>query len=404
MKSSYYGSLFIRYAVIAGIYLLGSAYTPSSAEATINLKPQYITILAETELYEDYKNPKEASASLGPLQSVKVVDVDAEWRQDEPVDVVWYLIETTWLGNMWVHADERVMNGLLQEEERSITTIFETPLYDQPNTRPSGLTLSPQKLKSDSSITYSQLRGTNAMSFLGGGGSWYRIHTWLGDKWLLKPTLVEDILETPISFDMKLETAETAYPYPYHIEAAAEPLLSQTLRIEATWDTHGFLGPSGELWYKFHLPQGERWVAPQNKATISYKPIQETVKLSVQTRYFEKPTLDYSMIFWLEPGEYEAFEASGAQWKHVMTPTGDKWVNPERALLERPIEIAPTDEDILLTLEDQTFDHPIEEKTAHAKGFYGPQTVHAFEKWDVGPSGVWYHFIGLSGNEWVKKR
>ncbi|WP_240421740.1 hypothetical protein [Paenibacillus periandrae] len=403
MNFSARGSFFIRFVVATGICLLAFSNSPHSAGAVINVKPQYITIVADTELYKDYNKPKEALASLGPLQSVKVVDVDREWRADEPVDITWYLIETTWLGNMWIRADDRVMNGLLQEEKRSITTIFDTALYDQPNTLPNGLKLAPQKLQSDASITYSQLRGTNAMSFMGGGGSWYRIHTWLGDKWLLKPTLVEDIHETPISFDLKLEAAETAYPYPYHIEEDAEPLLPQTLPIVGTWDTHGFLGPSGELWYKFQLPQGDRWVAPRNQAVISYKPIQETVRLPVQTRYFEKPTLDNSMIYWLQPGEYEAFEASGEHWKHVKTPQGDKWVNPERALLERPIGIVPTDEELQLTLGDQTFDHPIEEKTAHAKGFYSPQPVHAFEKWDAGQGGVWYHFIGLNGNEWVKR-
>ena len=97
---------------------------------------------------------------------------------------------------------------------------------------------------------------------------------------------------------------------------------------------------------------------------------------------------------WLAPGTYEAFEISG-EWKHIRLPQGGEvWVNPARALLERPEGIVKTNEKVELKKESTTYRYPLTGEVAHSKGFYKPQTVQAFEKWMAPDGTAWYHFHG----------
>jgi hypothetical protein len=65
------------------------------------------------------------------------------------------------------------------------------------------------------------------------------------------------------------------------------------------------------------------------------------------------------------------------------------------------VGIVKTDEKITLTKESETFRYPLTGEPAHLKGFYAPQTVHAFEKWVSGDGQTWFQFHGFGLDEWI---
>jgi hypothetical protein len=157
------------------------------------------------------------------------------------------------------------------------------------------------------------------------------------------------------------------------------------------------------LWLKVQTTQGERWVVPHNPTLRDYRELQDTsVQLQSTTRYFDQPNMNMDSKNWLDPGIYEAFEVAG-DWMHINTVHGKVWVNPKRALLERPIGIIQTDEKIALTSDTITFRYPLTGELAHLQGYYAPQTVQAYEKWTSETGEVWYHFHGFGVDEWVKE-
>jgi hypothetical protein len=365
----------------------------------INIKPKSITILQETPLYDSYDNPGEPVGALTAIQGVVVKEVDREWNTPCSPNPKWYLVET-WLGDKWIRAGEGVMNGAsYSTESNMITSAYESVLYDHPNVNSmTELKLSPQKLSSTGAISFQQLQGNNTFSFIGGNGTWYRVETWLGEKWILNPAILEDVKEVALDYNMRLTGTETGYPLPYMQEGEGEEISPGVVKALAKWDTTSSMGPWGP--YKIQLPNGDiRWIQPKNEVIHTYHPMDEEIKLLTETRYFDKPLMDY-VKNWLEPGDYKAFEASG-DWVHIHTPHGDKWVNPTRALLERPVGIQKADVYIELTKETEYTQFPIIGATAQPKGFYAPQKVQAFEKWEAPNGDIWYQFHGLS-DAWVR--
>lgn len=137
-----------------------------------------------------------------------------------------------------------------------------------------------------------RLEFSDARSFEGGSGGWYRIQTWLGEKWLLKQALLEDIKEKPVSYNLKLTGQEHVYSYPFAVKPSEEKIEPQVVKVVAEWDNR--TGPTqGDQWLKIELPQD------------------------------------------------------------------NVWVNPKRALLERPVGIVKTDEKIALTKDTETFRYPL---------------------------------------------
>jgi hypothetical protein len=394
-------NLLIRVIATTALAVLPAAGTlwPVNAEAAyIKIKPQHVTILEDVPLYDDYEHPGQPLGALAAPQTLSVKDVDKDWSLSQSSVAQWYLVET-WLGDKWIPAGDSVIAGEYGDEQREWTVVFEAPLFDRPDDRyETDLKISPQKVKASAHIESPILQGSSAISFLSGPTHWYRIETWLGDKWLRNPALLENVKEEPADFDLKLTGEETAYPIPFRVDTSAESIGPQIVKAVAQWDDRK--GPWGSVWYKIRLPQGERWVAPAHRALPNIRVIDEQVNLPTETRYFDQPEHNWDRTNWLAPGSYEAFEV-WEDWVHLRTPEGEKWVNLKRAPLERPVGIVKTDETIGLTEETQTYYFPQTGEIAHIKGFYAPQTVQAFEKWASETGEVWYHFHGWGGDEWT---
>lgn len=388
-----------RFSIAAAAAIVGFAGLqafPLSADA-INAQPPKLYIAQDAPLYNQ-PGQGETVGMVSAGQNVTVLGMDKETGDWEASG--WYQIDT-WLGPKWVPAD-RLINGVLKTEDQIITSVTETALYDRPNRQAAtGLRLSAQELKATGILPYGPLSFSNATSYNLSSGIWYRVETWLGEKWILNPPLLQNVKETPASYSMKLTAAETAYPDPFFVQEKGEALNPQVVQVIGEWDHR--TGPGmGQIWYKIRLSQGERWIAPRNPVLKEYREVKETLALPTDTRYFSTPQLTYDGKDWLPAGTYEAFEASG-DWVHIRTSQEQVWVNPKQAILERPLGIVPTTESVQLTKESATVRFPLGDP-AHSKGYFAPQTVQAFEKWTDPASGeVWYHFHGTGGGEWVKK-
>lgn len=383
-------------AAIVGLVCIGASMGRVSAE----MPPffQHIYLQQEAKLYNGPDERQPSVGALTPGQVVTVVDADATYSfgDDNPQ---WYQIET-WLGRKWIKAEGAAFTGTYRKEERKATSVSEAALYDRPGSAPTAYRIAPQQLRITASFTYNTPSPVNATALLSSYQTWYEIETWMGRKWLREPSLLEDAVPEAVSYSMLLTGTETAYPSPFVVPSAAETLESQVVQVTGVW-TDGY-GPWQIEWLRLQLPQGERWIVPVHPVLKDYRAMNETLTLLTETRYFTQPGPSFADASdWLPPGDYEAFEASG-DYVHIRTAAqGDVWVNPSRALLERPLGIVAVDETIQLTKESQYYRFPAAGEISHPQSFYAPQFVQAFERWENEEGQRFYHFRSFAGDEWV---
>lgn len=383
---------FIAAALIAGIIA-----SPNQALAEKPPFFDHLYLMKEAQLYNSPEAGQKPIAALSAGQVVTVVDSDVQ-ENSRDQSPKWYLVKT-WIGDKWVKADyNAIYSGRYDKADRVATLAMETPLYDYPGTQATALRIAPQKVRITAYFDYVPASFSSATSFLMSSERWYQIDTWIGKKWIREPSLLEDIKPEPVDYQIKLLEAEKIYLMPFYDEGKSETFDPQVIQVTGTWTT-GW-GPGETTWLRIELPQGERWVVLTHPALTDYRTMNETITLLTETRYFDKNPWAYPSEGWLAPGEYEAFEASG-DYIHIRTDQGDVWVNLSRALLERPLGIEQVDMDIQLTEDSEYFRFPAAGEISHAKGFYAPQTVRAYERWVNEDGQVFYHFRSFSGDEWV---
>ncbi len=403
------------------LILCGGAIAGPKSTAAMSRVPAYVYLLQKTDLYAAPSASSKPFAALSAGQFVKVVGADTGTNRDFDweYDIQWLKVET-WIGDKWIRLDAETMtSGKYEAEDRTLTLIAAETLYDRPDGRlASDRTIEPQMIHVTAAFEFQPVHFTDAMSLIMmSGEKWYRADTADGPQWLRNPKAPELVQEKPFLGTVKLTGPETAYPYPFAIQDQAESAEPQVVQSLARW-TAG-IGPGEVHWLKIRLPQGDRWIVPQHPVWTDYRVLNEKLELKTDAKTYSEPMLAPTKIITetypfpagnpqvgkepLKAGSYEAFEAS-EDWVHIHTPDrGDVWVNPQQALLERPVGTVPTAEKVQLTQTDEYYDYPNSPFRVHAKGFYKPQTVTAFEKWTAPDGTVWYRFHGLGADEWVKR-
>jgi hypothetical protein len=389
---------FLSIAIIA--LVLSTLSFPRVTDARKTLFFPHIYLLKDAKMYNSISTAKKSVATLAAGQALTIVDSDQTDFWDREAN--WYLVKT-WLGNKWIKAGEdNIYTGTYTKLDQTITTVFDVELYDHPGTKPTSRTIKPGKHHAMAQFNYFPATAIDATDLsMTSEEHWYQIGTPEGKKWLKNPAFLENVRETPVSSTVKLTGTETAYPTPFAVESEGESIEPQIVHIVGEWK-FGF-GPWAYSWLKVRLPQGDRWLFPKHRMIADYLELNESITLQTETRYFQQPLADSiwnEKANWLKPGTYEAYESSG-DYVHIKTEQGDVWVNPNRSLLERPLGIVPTKEQIKLTKNSSYFAFPAAGETSHNTGFYKPQTVQAFEKWTSGQGNVYYHFHGFGGDEWV---
>jgi hypothetical protein len=153
---------------------------PGSAKA-FNVKPVQLYLLQDTVIYNNHDvNPGKPVGVISANQSVNVVGLDKDLNDRDPAE--WYLVET-WLGDKWLKADTLMVNGTLQKADKEISTVYNAALYEHPDPKfITNLSISPQKLHSTASISYGPMHFDDTFGAAAGSGIWYRIDTWLGER------------------------------------------------------------------------------------------------------------------------------------------------------------------------------------------------------------------------------
>lgn len=355
-----------------------------------------ITLVEEKTLYAEQAINSTVVAKLSANQTVEVI------LENNMEGTSWFKIKT-WLGDCWIYGNESVMHGSFSEVDMSVSTLKTETFFDAPTPYPYSIySLGNGQLAAQPI----QVTGLNEFCYLLSNGTqmcepgWYRIKTWLGEKWLYKPKLKELIKEEKVDLTLTLTDEELLYEQPYQ-ENVTTMLQPQKIKVVSLWDT-------GEMayrfrpviWYKIETDQGTRWIYPRHPTLANVSNIDKSVELPTGAKGYEHPDFEGESS-WVEPGTIKAFE-EWLGWLHVRTSSGAIWVNPEWALKVRPIGTVSSEEFVKITADTASYKIPDSMTVAHDSGFYAPQEVQCIAKW-IAPNGTdWYLIQGFDGDVWVK--
>jgi len=353
---------------------------------------QRITILIDTNLY----NSASVSQPAGRLSANQTLEIK---EIDNSTNGIWYRVGT-WLGDKWIQSSSSEAYGWLKEMNSTRTTLRAEYLEDYPN--PSVTTwekqISPQKVKVTGAI---ESCFVNNMGVSTCHIDWYRINTWLGEKWLYFPKFKEDIKEQTVDFDLLLTDKEDLYTLPY--EASGEQIPAGKVKVVAQWKIENEVTSRNQevIWYKIESQDGFKWLQPKNPTKTDTTKIDQIIDLPTVAKGYDSPVVSQKSI-WIEPGKVNAFEKTG-DWYHVKIANETKWVNPSRALLERPIGTVTTDKTIRISSKSATYSSPVYPtlNVIHPSGYFSEQDVRAFATWKSTSGEVWYLIHGFDGDAWV---
>ncbi|MDF2660185.1 MAG: hypothetical protein K0Q94_2976 [Paenibacillus sp.] len=382
--------------LVSAAILLAPAWASEKAEAGSTLSTS-VTISEQTELFD---RPEEGGTPVGALAAFQSLEVDWTGRED-PAQLGNWIRVKTWLGAKWIRDDASVLYGGYAEERKEVTLLNTVALYDGPDpARETGASIGPQQLHVTGTVAYSPKYADTARQFSAGSGMWYRVKTWLGDKWIKDPAILEHVPVWKKSYAMKLTGDETAYPVPYETEGKGEKVAAGVVQVVAFgWEGKG---PWSPYWYQIEWKGGTRWITPKHEALKYYRTMDKALEIGTEVYYSDKP---YSYATGedrlLAPGTYQAVEATG-EWVRLQSDDGPKWISL-RVLLDDPQQIVPTEEEVEVDADTESYYFPIGGERLHAKGHYSGQKVRAYETWTAADGTVWYN-LASGETEWVKAK
>jgi predicted chitinase len=308
-----YMKLFVAVGLI--MMLLTSWTIPGSAVAATATTTQTLKLTSTTRLYDAADFSKKRKETLAP-QTVTVIS---------STGTGWYQIKT-WLGNKWV-----APNGV------SLKLSGTTYLYDAAN-------YGMRRAESLSPQTVTAVDAT--------GTGWYKVKTWLGEKWV-----------APNGAPLKLSSITDLYDSSDFATKRKETLAPQTVNV---------ISETGSGWYKIKTWLGDKWIAPSGVS----------LKLNSTVRLFDDADLSKKRKETISPQTVTAVDATGTGWYKIKTWIGDKW-------------IAPNGVSLVLNKTTLLFDSPdLSKKRSET---IGAQTVTVTDATGTG----WYKIKTWLGEKWV---
>lgn len=263
--------------------------------------PTQLILTETTSLYDKNDDSTRISATISP-QTVNVTDAWIYTRN-------WYEIDT-WLGKKWIYAPTAIPHEP-NYGKRKIQLYDNFYLHDGPfNNQVTEAVISPQVVEAIDSAN-----------------SFYKISTWLGDKWIKLPPLenryamvnISDIAKVDQKVDLSSATEMRQTP----------SLGSKVLGALAPQTVQAF--EKIDNWY--HIKSswvGDAWVKVDNFKPVSWSGMQvikvdSVVNLTKETEMFPIPVSGYSMGK-LAPQQVKVFEKLEDSWYHIHTWMGDAWI------------------------------------------------------------------------------
>lgn len=274
----------------------------------------------------------------------------------------WYHIHT-YDGDKWVKSSD-VLVGEIEPYNTSLTLLSPYDLKNMP---------------SDSASTSSRV-APQTLQITGKFGNWYRVKTWLGDKWIKQTA--NFMTSDPVIDSTKLTLTKntTVYSLPSIDSSVLFTVAPQTVTSVSKYNN----------WYKIRTWKGDYWIQPSDYLTGDA--IDSTFDLLVmeKTILYSSPTVIKGDSV-IGPQVVQVKKTWG-DWYQIQTWLGDKWIHPLKAVKWTPIVES---KNISLTSTTTMYEYP--DTSTLSKGTLVPQTVTSFESLNG-----WYHIKTWLGNLWVK--
>lgn len=240
-----------------------SQAAPLAKSETKQVKQTKLKLTSITNLYDAADFSKKRKESLAP-QTVTVIT---------STGTGWYKIKT-WLGEKWI-----TPKGVKLKLTKT------APLYNEAD-------FSKKRKESVSPQTVTVIDAT--------GTGWYKIKTWLGEKWV-----------APNGAKLKLSKTTTLYNQPDFSKKRNEKLSPQTVTVT---------GATGTGWYKIKTWLGEKWVSPDGVS----------MKLVSTTNLYDKPDVTKRRKEKLSPQSVTVIDTASNGWYKIKTWIGEKWILPNK--------------------------------------------------------------------------
>jgi hypothetical protein len=378
----------------------------STPETTVNYYPANadvrLTIFSEFPLYDSYEKPGKPIATLSPVQTIKL---KAHLMVADPADSYpqpnvyndWFLVETTWIGDKWIHMTDGISKfGIIDEKQDSVTLVDDTVMYDAPSpSQKSELMLGPQKLETTGSITACDPFEKNFTC-----DKYFRVKTWVGEKWIAPSSYMEKINEEPLNTTITLTNETDVYELPFFHKKTVSKLQPQTLQVKSKyWVLLGRAGPT--IWYKVETLEGLRWICPYD-AYLGMEKTTEKINIPVSFHFYTRPNKYSKEEKVQQSAELQASGKLGAWYYVMMSPTEYRWVDPARALAENPNNVDSINENIRINEHSYISDIPYSEANIASELTFSDQLVKASRKW-LSPRGeTWYLISTWKGEKWAR--
>lgn len=333
-----------------------------------------------------------------------------------------------------------------------ITLLANTPFYDKYENSggpPEGV-LAPQ----DVQVVMSGMPWSNSHN-------WWKIHTWLGDKWI---NLSSTDMDVPPPKELSLLEHMPMYAHPDANEKPTGTLLPQDVTVigaQNQWFAADGYDGSTKKWLQIDTPSsGNQWIQlPLNRigtvrsldekayylqeASVKNKTVHlsgefvspffnsmyraetdegplwlssrgmkiidtnEKIKLETRTTLFASPYPYKDEVAILEPQIVESFERidknpywspiDDSSWYHVRTAAGEGWIHKH---FSDPLEAKPAQVAIQLNANTKLMSYPtsgIWYKFAQI----APQTIYPTHYWDDERGNRWYQIDSYVGKAWL---
>lgn len=192
---------------------------------------------------------------------------------------------------------------------KTITLMEETELYDEVYANWTTGSISPQTVEVvDRKVTY-KLDGEQK--------SWYKIRTWLGDKWVHSNSAKPGD-QKMVSTNMMLTGEETLYEFNAGFMGSSARISAQTVTVKGEWQGYYLI----DTWL------GERWIAPVHRVWTDIRKMNVPIPIAEKTELFTLPDEGCSTNAYLSVKTAVAFEQV-SDWIHIRTNQGTFWMNPK---------------------------------------------------------------------------
>ncbi|WP_078429742.1 N-acetylmuramoyl-L-alanine amidase [Alkalihalobacterium alkalinitrilicum] len=213
-------------------------------------------------------------------------------------------------------------------------------------------------------------------------GSWFRINTWLGPKWINPRNAVPSEI-TATSKQLTLTRTTSLYNQTMSNTKISSSVNPQTVRVTGQWGN----------WYRINTWLGSKWIQPVDPRPANVETVSERLTLTEVTRLYDQPFSNKRISSSVNP-QTVTVTGKWGEWYRINTWLGAKWIKPTNAV---PYNIEEINRSSVLLQTAHLHNQPLAgSKTSTT---VQPQVVTVTGQW-----GEWYRINTWQGPKWIEGR